>query len=88
MPSTTKTLLSSLAVLAAASAPAGGAEIQAGHVLRTATRAAAPLSPCQASADDLVGEVALRLWARHRDVVLGGGFQSYVETSVRNAMGG
>ena len=76
-------LLQTLAVLAAATAPA---HAEAPHeLLDTARRAAHAVSPCRATADDLASEVTLRLWSRHRDVVERGDFRSYVDASVRNA---
>lgn len=79
----TKNLLSTLAVLAAATAPAPAQS--ATELLEVAQRTAATVSPCRATAGDLAGEVALRLWSRHRDVLERGGFRSYVDASVRNA---
>ena len=80
MSSNTKSLLSTLAVLAATAGDALAVEF-----LDTANRSAAPLSRCEATAGDLVGNVALRLWSRHRDVLEGGNFRPYVEASIRNA---
>ena len=52
--------------------------------LRTASRTALRLTPCGHTAGDLVGETALRLWSRHREVLERRQFKSYVESCVRN----
>ncbi len=78
-------ILSTLAVLAVASAPAPAESTTAANLLEATYRAASRLSPCAASAQDLAGDVALRLWARHRHVLETDHLRPYVETSVRNA---
>lgn len=75
----TKNLLSALAVLAVTSADAAAIEF-----LATASRVARSLGRCESTADDLVGDTALKFWSRHRDVLAKGEFKSYLETSVRN----
>ena len=85
MKNKTKTILSTLAVLAAASVPAPAAQAVPAELLRTAARTAAQICPCSATAGDLVGDVALRLWARHKELLRRENPRAYVEASVRNA---
>lgn len=74
-----KNLLSALAVLAVTSADHAAVEL-----LATASRLARTLGRCESTADDLVGDTALKFWSRHQDVLEQGNFKSYLETSVRN----
>lgn len=82
------TLLTSLAALCAA---AGSPQVSADYaevLLRTAQSAANQLSPCPASADDVVGATALRILRSHGDVLEREGAQraGYIKKSVRNAL--
>ena len=80
-----KSFLSGLAVLAAASAPAHAEEAAAEELVRTAQRTASSLTRCQAAADDLASQIALRVWSRHREVLGKAKLRQYVEACVRNA---
>lgn len=76
---TTTKLLSTLAVLAVT------ADAAAAEFLNTATRKASALSANRTAADDLVGDVALRFFAKPRTVHRDGKLKPYVDASVRNA---
>ena len=85
MKNKTQSLITTLAVLATTSVPAPAADAIPTNLLHTAARTAAQICPCAATAGDLVGDVAARLWAHHRGALARGIPRAYVEASVRNA---
>ena len=81
-----RSVLPTLAVLAASATGHAAVEARAGEFLESANRTAARLTSCPASADDVVSQVALRLWSRHSNILLeGSSHRAYVDTSLRNA---
>ena len=81
----TNRFLTSLAAVCAATGGASAVETEQGAaaLLRTATEAASRMTSCPASADDLVGEAALRILLRDRKAARNG---SYVRRCLRNAL--